>query len=287
MNNIIAMPEHVSFREAVGSEEWFTNKELTSYEKFAYILKCTGKFGDNIEFDSLDSQVKTSDGKEIDNVAILSDGTYIVFECQDTTGVSDMAHTSKLFWYASAMKNQHELESVTVILAAESFTQEALNFAADMEDLSWVESIIFIELDFFRVKGTEEIQFVPRMQYPTKTTNQLKQFKAKATHTRRNRPITDLYTKHDELLRIFLEEQNVKAVFKQQSSGMDVIMHINGFKVVIWHSNTGSLSLRAGGNHENEDIFKNNKNYFILNENNLSKSFEEFKIAWKLFTENL
>jgi len=262
-----------------GGETEFTNDYLTKPENFAKILKAIGR-SDAIET-PIESQVLTTDGKQLDNLVTLAGGERIALEA--LCGTTDMLHAQKLTWYMEDLIEENE--TMIGILIAEDITDQAIKWYTRMNQIK--------DYDLYIVKSVwtslgESAMFNPILIYPTPTTNN---FRAKkAQQTPRN---------------VVVHQENVDKVtdhlYGLQAAGIlnfrvnnpdnhglvRFICNYNGHKIHIEVKATGTLGLAMEGSHTNEVIFRNNKNYYRLASATSTNDFEKLKIMFQEVLDNV
>jgi len=184
--------EYLSIAKVFGDEPTFTNDFLTDVKEFSKILKAIGR-NDEIE-EPIEFQIRTSDGKALDNMATLKNGDRIALEAQ--VGTSNMEHIAKLPYYMENLRE--EGDTMIGILMAEEFTQEAIDYYTMLNDQVSYWDLYLVKAVF--IKMNDVVGFFPQLIIPTPTTNYLKSFKNKVGSAREKhskataRPIPKIVT---------------------------------------------------------------------------------------------
>jgi len=255
------------------------------------VLACTGVYD---EVKSIDHQVKTSDGKFLDNIAILDTKERVMIESQVCE--LDPMHASKIIYYLSNLATSEEKKNKNkVILIAESFKDEHRVYCDFMNEHPAVDMSLVRAT--FEKDSEGNFSFKPILEHPTissRTNSILRQIKS-ASDT-----VSDIAKTNRKLVANLLDGYKLKINKWHNNEGYEgvnfyILDHESGRnKIKLWVTPAGKMNIKCEKSlHENTDIFYNNTDSFILKDKNTGKSqsatedFEEFKEMYVRFNENL
>ena len=272
-----------SIVETFGDEPTFTDHFLIIPNEFGKIIRALGR---NDEIESIECQIKTSDGKELDNLVVLTGGERIALEAQ--IGTSDMSHIAKLPYYMDNLRYKDDGEIMMGILMAEEFTQEAIDYYETLNQISYLD-LYLVKANLIEVDG--KVIFDPQLISPTPTTNYTKNFKKHRDNLSGQTPNTELA----DLVESHLEDLGYPAKRKDPNNRARIDFEIRQKEWNIWISvsYTGTISFGIWNAsdrsipHPNEDIFKNNQGYARLKEMSAAKNLDEFKSGFDILLQNL
>ena len=277
----LAPVKNVGITEVFKDEPQFTNEFLTKPEEFAKILEAIGL---KAEVEKVESQVQTSDGKLLDNIATTVNGDRVALEAQ--IGTSNMEHISKLPYYVVNLREDGE--DMIAILLAEEFRQETIDYANFLNNNDDFDCYL-VKAEFKEINGI--VGFSPTLISPTLTTNSLKAWKEQKKSDSPRIPNNSLADSILDHLKDLGYNPTVKP--PKDNGEIKLIFREGEYRIWIGVKTSGSIAFGFDSRpgrfipHPNEEVFTNRKGYGRLTEMLSAKNLEDFKSGLDTLIKNL